>query len=517
MNETISTIAVIGGGSVATSFVYQLLHALELPPRHTLRVLVFEPSESIGPGQAYQTDANSNLLNIPASSMSAIANERDDFVRWLRARSASYLASFGVSEIDPKDVFPRPLFGAYLRDVYRRCQRKARELGVALEHVRARVCDIEAPASGTTVRVVTESGNGYVAQRVVLCNGNLPSVAFADLHGDARYFNSPYPVSELTSRIGRDDSVCIVGTSLSAVDAIVALARGGHRGRIVAVSRNGRLPSVKSPHNPSLSLTALCPAALDSVLEGEDGATLEALGAMLHSALVAAGGAYDPADVIGLRDGDALAALTDELARARSGPRLWQAVAASTNECIEHLWHALGDLERQRFLRDFRSLWMARRATFPLRNAEQIHERLASGQLSIVDGFAGLYRPCKDGPFNVRRSRNAGGFDTLECDWVVNATSFSTSIRETRDPLIRMLVQRGLAREDAAGGVALEFDTGCLVTARGVVERRVSLIGSLATGAYFWTTSMDINARLAGGQAQALAASIREAGMARVA
>ncbi|WP_160111689.1 FAD/NAD(P)-binding protein [Paraburkholderia piptadeniae] len=517
MNASISTVAVVGGGSVATSFLYQLLHALEPNPTLKLRVLIFEPAESIGPGQAYQADANSNLLNIPASAMSAIANERDDFVRWLRSRSVRYLASFGVSEIDPKDVYPRPLFGAYLRDVYRRCQRKARALGVALEHVRARVYDVEAPAHGTAVRIVTDSGNGYVAQRAVLCNGNLPSVAFADLHGDARYFNSPYPVSELTSRIGCYDSVCIVGTSLSAVDAIVALARGGHRGRIVGVSRNGRLPSVKSPHNPSLSLAALCPAALDRVLEGRSGATLEDVGAMLHSALVAAGGAYDPADILGPRDADALAALSDELVRARSGPRLWQAVAASTNECIENLWRALGDTERQRFLRDFRSLWMARRATFPLRNAEQIVERLASGQLSIFDGFAGLHRPRNDGPLHMRRACKDGGFDSIECDWVINATSFSTSTRDTSDPLIRMLVQRGLAREDAAGGVALDFDTGCLVTARGVVEPRISLIGSLATGAYFWTTSMEINARLADGQAQALAASIRKAGMARVA
>lgn len=517
MNASISTVAVVGGGSVATSFLYQLLHALEPNPALALRVLVFEPAESIGPGQAYQADANSNLLNISAAAMSAIANERDDFVRWLRSRSARYLAGFGVSEIDPKDVYPRPLFGAYLRDVYRRCQRKARALGVTLEHVRARVCDIEAPACGSVARVVTESGNGYAAERVVLCNGNLPSMAFADLHGDARYFNSPYPVSELTLRIGRDDSVCIVGTSLSAVDAIVALARGGHRGSIVGVSRSGRLPSVKSPHNPSLSLAALCPAALERVLESRDGVTLEAVAAMLHSALIAAGGAYEPTDVLGVCGADALAALSDELARARSGPRLWQAVAASTNECIEHVWRALGDVERRRFLRDFRSLWMARRATFPLRNAEQIVERLTSGQLSIVDGFAGLHRPRKDGPFHVRRARKDGAFDTIECDWVINATSFSTAIRDTRDPLIRMLVERGLAREDAAGGVALDFDTGCLITARGVVEARISLIGSLATGAYFWTTSMEINARLANGQAQALAASIRDMGMARVA
>ena len=92
-------------------------------------------------------------------------------------------------------------------------------------------------------------GQPCVARRVALCNGNLPSRAFPALAAAPGYFNSPYPVSELAAGIAADATVCVIGTSLSAVDAVVALQQAGHRGPLICVSRNGRLPSVRSPHN----------------------------------------------------------------------------------------------------------------------------------------------------------------------------------------------------------------------------------------------------------------------------
>ena len=119
---------------------------------------------------------------------------------------------------------------------------------MTLEHVRARVAGVTPLANGR-VRVLAESGQPCVARRVALCNGNLPSRAFPALAAAPGYFNNPYPVSELAAGIAADATVCVIGTSLSAVDAVVALQQAGHRGPLICVSRNGRLPSVRSPHN----------------------------------------------------------------------------------------------------------------------------------------------------------------------------------------------------------------------------------------------------------------------------
>ena len=109
--------------------------------------------------------------------MSALADERLDFVDWLRRQDPAWLAGHGVEgAIDPGDFLPRPLFGAYMADAYERARALAPSRGVTLEHVRARVAGVTPLASGR-VRVLAESGSP-VARRVALCNGNLPSRAF---------------------------------------------------------------------------------------------------------------------------------------------------------------------------------------------------------------------------------------------------------------------------------------------------------------------------------------------------
>ncbi|MGE8635042.1 MAG: FAD/NAD(P)-binding protein, partial [Achromobacter piechaudii] len=246
-------VAIVGGGSVAVSFLYQLLLCWQTQgAARPLSIALFEPQAEPGPGGAYQEDLPSNLLNIPAGNMSARADHRLDFVEWLREQDPAWLRGYGVNDIAPSDFLPRPLFGAYMRAVYARCRELAQAQGIELVHVFSRVRRV-APLPDGSVLIDADAAQSCVARHAVLCNGNLPSQAFPTLEDAPGYFNSPYPVAELANGIAPDASVCIVGTSLSAVDAVAALQQSGHRGPLLCVSRNGRLPSVRSPHTQSPS------------------------------------------------------------------------------------------------------------------------------------------------------------------------------------------------------------------------------------------------------------------------
>ena len=131
--------------------------------------------------------------------MSALADERLDFVGWLRRQNPAWLAGHGVEgAIDPGDFLPRPLFGAYMADAYERARALAPSRGVTLEHVRARVAGVTPLANGR-VRVLAESGQPCVARRVALCNGNLPSRAFPALAA-ARLATSTAPIRSASWR-----------------------------------------------------------------------------------------------------------------------------------------------------------------------------------------------------------------------------------------------------------------------------------------------------------------------------
>src|SRR5690606_12232441 len=99
-------------------------------------------------------------------------------------------------------------FGRYMEETYCQTQRCAMALGVLIQHVRHRVSAIEALEHGQHWRILTDSGC-YQVDHAVLCNGNLPPVAFRELENTPRYFNSPYPVMKLTESIGPDDSVAV--------------------------------------------------------------------------------------------------------------------------------------------------------------------------------------------------------------------------------------------------------------------------------------------------------------------
>lgn len=535
-------LAIVGGGSVAVSFLYQFLLSLDTAhARRPLRIALFEPQSEPGPGGAYQEDLPSNLLNIPAGNMSARADLRMDFVDWLRAQDTQWLRRYGVETITPSDFLPRPLFGAYLREVYARCQTLARTLGVSLHHVQHRVNRVSPEPDGG-VRVEPEQGPPCLARHTVLCNGNLPSQAFPALQDAPGYFNSPYPVADLTRGIEPDAAVCIIGTSLSAVDAIAALSQSGHRGPILCVSRNGRLPSVRSPHNQAPSALRHLSRAGALQLAASHGGTLsvDVIARALQDEVRALHGALDADEVLGLA-ADAPTALDDEIRRSSAAARPWQAVAAATNAAVDQIWHLMPTAERHLFHSRWRALWMARRATFPMRNALTLQALFKSGQLQVRAGYLDSRHDPVDGQFhtrlrgaktgsglttdagastnsdanapadaqaNAQANANAGVDSVRTSRYLINATSFSVDAARTRDPLVASLLRDGHAQPDPFGGLALDYETGCLKTAQGTVLSQISVLGSLAGGTYFWTTSMDVNARLAQDQAQWIAAAL---------
>ncbi|MGE8635263.1 MAG: FAD/NAD(P)-binding protein, partial [Achromobacter piechaudii] len=474
-----------------------------------LSIALFEPQAEPGPGGAYQEDLPSNLLNIPAGNMSARADHRLDFVEWLREQDPAWLRGYGVNDIAPSDFLPRPLFGAYMRAVYARCRELAQAQGIELVHVFSRVRRV-APLPDGSVLIDADAAPPCVARHAVLCNGNLPSQAFPTLEDAPGYFNSPYPVAELANGIAPDASVCIVGTSLSAVDAVAALQQSGHRGPLLCVSRNGRLPSVRSPHNQSPSALRHLSRDGAAALAARHGGSLslDVIAEALQDEVRALDGALDADEIFGLAT-DAARALDEEIHRSSKAARPWQAVAAATNSAVDLIWRLMPDAERQRFQSRWRALWMARRATFPMRNALKLQALFGTGQLQVRAGFVDSRHDAASGQFHTRLS-GPDGMAEHRSHVLINATSFSVDVARTEDVLIAGLLREGHAKPDPFGGLALDFDTGCLKDAQGAIQEPISVLGSLAGGTYFWTTSMDVNARLARDQALRIAGALSQ-------
>ena len=226
------TIAVIGGGASGTLVATHLLYRWD----GDLRVHLIERRRDLGQGVAYSTRSMRHLLNVPAGKMSALPDDPDHFLRWLRTGP--------MPEAAPETFAPRPLFHAYLLFALGEAERLCPQ--ASLERVRGEVVSVKAREPGATVGL--RDGRGLRADRVVLALGNLPprnpGILDGSFYADPRYVPDAWAPGALDG-VADEDPILLVGTSLTAIDVAISLKEAGHRATIHAVSRRGLVPN---PH-----------------------------------------------------------------------------------------------------------------------------------------------------------------------------------------------------------------------------------------------------------------------------
>lgn len=499
-----NTIAVIGGGSVGTSFTRQLADHLAAAPQmaSVRRLIVLEPSANPGAGDAYQQDTPSNLLNTRVASMSPIAADPQHFHRWLHANQAVWQPQFPGLDPSPDSFVPRALFGLYMGHVFDEAVARLRTLGVQVEHVAHRVAAVRRRGGGYEIH--TTQGLCIEAQGVVLAIGNLETSDWDHLRAYPGYFNTPYPCTKLITRIDPKRSVCILGTSLSAIDAAVSLADAGHTGKIIMVSRNGRLPSVRGEQNldrkPKLltreRMQALAPQRVGTV-------SLMEIAQMLFKELEICEGKLPSLDAI-LRTGEGPHRYLDsEIVDATVHDRAWQAIVYALNDSIDLIWHMLSTDQKREFQSKFKSLWHSYRVSFPIQNARKLQRLLHTDQLTVYGGYRDACYDEVNGQFAIRVADTHKGFEAkLFADNLINATGYTTDVSNCRSPLLRGMLISGLVCANEFGGIDVDFDTGRVVSRSGAQMPGLFALGSLASGTYFWTNAMNVNTRLANGVAQ---------------
>jgi uncharacterized NAD(P)/FAD-binding protein YdhS len=229
-------IVVIGAGFSGAMSAVNIARLTE----HPLHIVVINDGPSPGRGAAYGLRRPEYLLNVAARNMSAFPHEPDHFLQWLRTRSEFEL----TPEIELRERFiPRQIYGDYLRSIVQHHLQSAGDMSaVSTEFVVGEATDIEPLDAGCLVRL--SNGSTFEADRVVLATGNEPPAPLPGaetLAAHPAWVGNPWQAWE--ERLPRHDgSILILGTGLTAVDAIITLREIGWLGGIHAVSRHGWFP-----------------------------------------------------------------------------------------------------------------------------------------------------------------------------------------------------------------------------------------------------------------------------------
>jgi uncharacterized NAD(P)/FAD-binding protein YdhS len=400
--------------------------------------VLIEPARP-GQGLAYRRGPDFWRLNVPAERMSAFAERPDDFLRWARARD---------SDVEAGDFLPRAWYGDYLADRLALAQQRSPRW-LQFEHILDH-------AMGLTVeegiaKVQLTDGEIIEADRVLLALGNSTNAApvagipQADVIANAWNLNW---IEKFPTYVPR---VLLIGSGLTMIDIALAVADARPDTRILAISRHGLLPQ---PHGD-------CPSAGSR-------ANFDAEKLFAHGSLHAR-----------LRE-----------LRSRLGDGDWRIAFQSVREVMPTLWQTAPRALRARFLRHLRAWWDVHRHRVPQTTLANIERLRQNSKLRVEAGRIVGTRPIKGGIVVSWRPRGDDKVREELVDAVVNVTGPNSDPRRSACPLVKSLLDQGLAKPD---DLSLGWETdmeGRLLDCEGAASQIIYYAGPLLRATHWEATAV---------------------------
>ena len=456
--------AVIGAaasGTLATTYLLRAAAAARTP----LRIALIDRYGQHGLGRAYATENPAHLLNSPVDRMSAVAADPGHLTRWAAANGIRH-----------DGFLSRAAFGRYLSELLADAERMAGPTAT-VARVTSDVVGLTYTGSGRPLRLHLAAHGRIDADAAVLATGNASPATPFPAPASSRYIRDPWIPGALDG-VADGSPVVVLGTGLTMLDVAISLTGAHPRTAVHAVSRHALIPR---EHRASPGS-----AVQPSVRQVPD---------------------LSPVDLPGL--------IRYVRGAAAQAPDDWQAVVDALRPHIPGLWRRLSLSDKRLFLRHVARYWEVHRHRMPPATARRIDQLRSAGRLSVQHGRIIAVTETPTGL--CVRIEHGGRVTEVAAGWLINATGPAADITATTDPLLRGLLDSGLARPDRLR-LGIEVDArGALLNASGTPNDIIVALGPPLRGQLYETTAIpeirDQAAALAGrllaicrGQATPLAA-----------
>jgi uncharacterized NAD(P)/FAD-binding protein YdhS len=423
-----SRVAIIGGGYTG-AIIAKLL--VERGLRDIEEVTVFEPREQLGCGLAYDAQNIDVRLNVAAHRMRAIPGAPTAFLDWLQTS--------GTLTVDPQAVTPEGIF-ARRRDFGRFMQAQLTPFldSGAIRHVRQAVRTVD--RQNEQWRITGSSGDTILADILILATGHPPASRPAALDR-----LNPLTAARLSdvfapnafNGIGNSDPILIVGSGLTAIDALCHLNAIGHNCNVTLLSRTGLIPR---PH---------------------------------------AGGGFSPfgdfrsTELTSARK--LLAKVRATIADAQAQGIPWQSVFDALRQHAQELWQGLPTGERQKFLRRLRRFYDVHRYRMPPQGAAILELGLDTGRVRVERGD--LTSIAQDGQSLLAAIETRNGSTEVRCRRILLATGPESRSYAIHQRFLLGMHRDGLIQSDPFG-LGLACDTaGRTLTVTGAPNTSLFIAG----------------------------------------
>jgi len=448
-SDRVATVAVIGAGASGTLAATYLLRAAAAA-RTPLRVALIDRYGQHGLGRAYATEHPAHLLNSPVDRMSAVAGDPGHLARWAAANGIRH-----------DGFLSRAAFGCYLRELLADAERAAAPTAT-VARITADVVGLSHSGLRRPLRLHLAAQGRIDADAAVLATGNQPPAAPFPAPASPRYIRDPWIPGALDG-VADGSPVVILGTGLTMLDVAISLT-GAHPQTVVhAVSRHALVPRehLVPPEHPVPREHRLPPdpAAAPAGLQVPDLSRVDLPGLIRYVRLAAA-----------------------------QAPDGWQAAVDALRPHVPGLWQRLSLPDKRLFLRHVARYWEVHRHRMPPATARRIDQLRSAGRLSVQPGR--IVAVAEKPPGLCVRIEHQGRATEVAAGWLINATGPAADITATTDPLLRGLLNSGLARPDPLR-LGFEVDaSGVLLNASGRPSDVIVALGPPLRGQLYETTAI---------------------------
>jgi uncharacterized NAD(P)/FAD-binding protein YdhS len=445
-----SVIVIIGGGFTGTMTATNLLrNAGQLA--NPLRIVLIDRQPAVGDGIAYRTNDSRHVLNVPVEKMSAWQDRPGDFLDFARERDLS---------TKPGSFLPRKLYGQYIRQTFFDAAHSAPD-SVSVEIVRDDAISLLPHPGLDKWDVATASGRAYHADVAVLALGHRPPIETFVRRWKGprtRFVSDPWATLVL-SQIGPDEPVLVLGSGLTAVDAILTLGDDDRRAPLIVVSRHGLLPQAHPVE----------PRAVDDISQ-------------LISLWTDSAGPLTARKLV--------RALRGHIQQAKLRGIDWRQVVDGLRPFTAGLWGRLSPAERRRFFTHVRPFWEIHRHRMAPAAASQIHRLRRRKIIDLIAGTLAAAEADAEGVNVVVTCRGSSATRLLRVAWVINCTGPGIHHRRSTHPILRPLIESGTLCDDELG-LGLRTDAeGRAIRANGEVHSNLLVAGTLRKSALWESTAV---------------------------
>jgi uncharacterized NAD(P)/FAD-binding protein YdhS len=390
-------LGILGAGFSGKMLAAQLLRNKSFADK--CKIYLIDPLFSNG--IAYGTPDEAHLLNVRASNMFALANEPNHLVEYLTST---------LGEGDWKNTFvSRVTYSKYLDSIFSNSIQHSEQ---SLVKIVGAVSSVRKNDSGLEVQVGKQT---LQLDHLVLAYGNIHTELVPTKNGPV-IGKAAWP---LDKEVLSKNRILLVGTSLTMIDLALSAARLNPNCQIVAVSRNGLLPTLHTSLDQDRLLK------VRKLLEEEFKSNNSLLGVL-------------------------------STLRRYSKVYPWREVVDGIRPFTVSLWKGFSERERKLFQIRLSTFWSIHRHRVSPDVNDQLLKLISENRLRIIPGKIKSISKSESVSEVLIETKEKESL-LLEMDEVINCTGPASLNQISEKPLFASLLREKLISQDKLGlGVSME-------------------------------------------------------------